>query len=459
MRQVEKMAIDGLTPVEAYLRVDGENKCVLEKNSFSQNYSVIAIDPVLELVFQEDVFSSINKLTKETKQYHCNDPLKEMEKYVLGENKSSHEEILPFDSGAIGYVGYDVARCYETIGEIPFDELDIPDLLFFVFETFIIFDYETSQLLIVVDNTYSHRSEKEMAQVMEMIKTQLMLPSKEESKKIEAFNLSFTSNVTKHDYETIVEEAKELITKGDLFQVVPSQRLKTQFNRQPFEYYCRLRENNPSSYLYYLDFDSEFKVVGSSPESLVKVDGQTVITNPIAGTRKRGKTKEEDDQLAKDLLSDEKELAEHRMLVDLGRNDLGKIAEIGSVSVPTYMVIGKYQHVIHIISIVEATRRDEITAMDALKATLPAGTVSGAPKIRAMNRIYEWEKVKRGIYAGAIGYLSKADDADFAIGIRTMVIKSGYGYVQAGAGIVYDSNPTTEYFETLQKAKALLEVG
>jgi anthranilate synthase component 1 len=243
-----------------------------------------------------------------------------------------------------------------------------------------------------------------------------------------------------------------------MFQMVPSQRLMADFPYEPFDYYRKLRVSNPSAYLYFLDF-GDMQVIGSSPESLVSVNGSRVQTNPIAGTRKRGATLSEDMDLVADLLSDEKEKAEHKMLVDLGRNDIGRVSVAGTVKVPMYLEIEKYRYVMHIVSMVEGELKPEYSAMDALKATLPAGTVSGAPKIRAMQRIYQQEPVKRGIYSGAVGYLSKNNQADFAIAIRTMVVKGGKAYVQAGAGVVYDSNPESEYFETLQKAKALLQVS
>ncbi|EUJ27867.1 anthranilate synthase component I [Listeria grayi FSL F6-1183] len=256
----------------------------------------------------------------------------------------------------------------------------------------------------------------------------------------------------------MVEHAKQHIEAGDFFQVVLSQRLEATFTGDAFDYYRKLRLLNPSPYLFYLDF-GETKLIGSSPESLISKHGRKITTNPIAGTRKRGQTKAEDRELEESLLSDEKELAEHRMLVDLGRNDIGKVARIGTVKVPVYLTIERYRFLMHLVSVVEGELKEGLTALDALRSTLPAGTVSGAPKIRAMQRIYEWENRKRGPYAGAIGYLTKHGDADFALAIRTMVLHKQKAYVQAGAGIVYDSDPESEYLETLQKAKALLEVG
>lgn len=226
----------------------------------------------------------------------------------------------------------------------------------------------------------------------------------------------------------------------------------------PFQFYRKLRNANPSPYMFYIDFD-EYVLLGASPESLIKTIGSQVITNPIAGTRPRGNTQLEDSYYEKELLEDEKELAEHRMLVDLSRNDIGRVCEPGSITIPKYMVIEKYQHVMHIVSEVKGMMKPEFTGIDALKVCLPAGTVSGAPKIRAMQIINELEKQKRGVYAGAIGYINVNGNMDFALAIRTLVIKDGVAYLQAGAGIVHDSIPENEYIETLNKAKSLLEVN
>ena len=270
-------------------------------------------------------------------------------------------------------------------------------------------------------------------------------------------DIQFAPTVEKQQFVQMVECAKEHIRSGDIFQVVLSQTFEATFNEDPFVLYRKLRTTNPSPYMYYLDFGS-YTILGTSPESLVKVHDGVVTTNPIAGTKPRGKTEAEDEQTANKLLQDEKELAEHKMLVDLGRNDVGRVAQIGSVEVSKYMQIEKYKYVMHIVSEVTGRLREDAHLVDVLASSLPAGTVSGAPKIRAMQIIHTLEQRKRGVYAGAIGYLSTTGNMDLALAIRTMVIKDQKAYVQAGAGIVYDSVPELEYEETLNKAKALLEV-
>lgn len=453
MQLIKEIQADYLTAVSAFLRIKGKNKCLLEsipRDKSKGRYSIIAWDAVTEITYTE------KQLTIAGKTITTHEPLKEIEKYVL-----KNEEIaaaLPFQGGAIGYVGYDVVTCYEDLGELPLDEMAIPDIHFYLFDSYLIFDHVGEKISLVEANTYSNRSVKELEQALQQKKDELQIPSEAEQKDIQLTPLNYQSNFTKESFEQVVSKVKEYIRQGDLFQMVPSQRLKAEFKGEPFDYYRRLRVTNPSMYLYFLDFRETY-VVGSSPESLVSVKDGIVTTNPIAGTRKRGKTIEQDAILEKELINDEKERAEHLMLIDLGRNDVGRVSEIGSVEVPVYMTVEKYRFVMHIVSVVTGRLKAELSAMDALKVTLPAGTVSGAPKIRAMQRIYELEPVKRNIYAGAVGYLSKNDQADFAIAIRTMVIHKGIAYVQAGAGIVHDSDPTKEYEETLQKAKALLEVS
>lgn len=452
MRKMKEVMSDCCTPVSMYLRVTGKNKSLLEsipREREDGRYSILAINPVHHLQYKDQTFFL------DDTSYPCSDPLKELERLTVIHNLLP--EFLPFQGGAIGYVSYDLAFVYEATPFLPNDDLALPEMQFFLYETFLIFDHQKETITLVADNQYSHRDEQSLEQELAALETMLLTPSKEEMHAPKVEQLTFTSNFTKEAFEAVVSKAKEYIENGDMFQVVPSQRLSSPFKGSTFDYYRHLRLSNPSSYLYFLPFD-DVTIIGSSPESLVRVKQQTVTTNPIAGTRKRGQTKAEDQALAEELSQDEKERAEHQMLVDLGRNDIGKVAVSGSVHLPLFMQIERYRHVMHLVSVVEATLADNQTAMDALKATLPAGTVSGAPKIRAMQRIYEWEPSRRGIYAGAVGYLSQDGQADFAIAIRTMIVKDGQAHVQAGAGIVYDSDPSSEYAETLQKAKALLEV-
>ncbi|MFD1901487.1 anthranilate synthase component I [Enterococcus termitis] len=452
MQVIKEISADYLTAISAFLRIKGKNKCLLEsipRDKSKGRYSIIAWDAVAEITYTG------KELTVDGQTIATDDPLKEIEKYVLKQEEIKTE--LPFQGGAIGYVGYDVIACYEDLGQIPFDELKVPDIHFYLFDSYLVFDHVGEKIFLVEADSYSKRTTLELEKAIQQKIKELQTPNSEEQKAIHLKTLDYQSNFTKPDFEQVVSKVKEYIKQGDLFQMVPSQRLTARFNEEPFDYYRRLRVTNPSTYLYFLDFGETY-VIGSSPESLVSVKEGIVTTNPIAGTRKRGMTAEQDVALANELIHDEKERAEHLMLIDLGRNDVGKVSEIGSVEVPVYMTIEKYRFVMHIVSVVTGKLKHGLSAMDALKATLPAGTVSGAPKIRAMQRIYEFEPVKRNIYAGAVGYLSKNDQADFAIAIRTMVIHKNYAYVQAGAGIVYDSDPTKEYEETLQKAKALLEV-
>lgn len=448
MKKTKELSNNKLNPLTIYYSLRDHGTCLFERKSETQDYAIITFDPIRHLTFKNGEFQ-ING-----DGYPCTDPLKELEKYVLIDDEDQEE--LIFQGGALGYVGYDVAACYENIGEIPKDELDVPDMQFYLYESYVIYDRQKQTCTLIVGNSYSKDSEEQLDRRMKDLEQKLQQEIKLSD--LEMKPLKFTSNFSQTEFEAVVTKAKERIVEGDLFQVVPSQRLSAEFLIDPFDYFRLLRQSNPSAYLYYLDFP-DVQVIGSSPESLVTVEGDLVTTNPIAGTRKRGVDKQEDEALAEELKNDPKEIAEHRMLVDLGRNDLGKVAVRGSVTVPTYLAIERYRYVMHLVSVVTGKLKPELTAMDALKATLPAGTVSGAPKIRAMTRIYQWEKVKRSIYAGAVGFLGQNDQADFAIAIRTMVVKNNQAHVQAGAGIVYDSEPTSEYFETLQKAKALMEVG
>ncbi|WP_353894648.1 anthranilate synthase component I [Leuconostoc mesenteroides] len=451
MRQIKTIDADTLTVISAYFRLRGERSFLLESvptDSEKSRYSIIALDPVHEFK-TNGMLVTVDGQTSESK-----DPLLALQNLVVVQEQPVEE--LPFQGGAIGYVGFDTVACYEKLENQPKDELDMPDSHLFLYETFVIFDHRQEKIKIVVDNVYSGRQNLEY--VVLAIENKLKLPVADELVPVKLHELNPKSNVTPEQFKKIVNHTKELIQEGDMFQMVPSQRFSFEFEDKPFDFYRQLRRTNPSPYMYYMDY-GDYQIIGSSPESLVTVRGETVTTNPIAGTRKRGQTLTEDVAIAKELKTNEKELAEHRMLVDLGRNDLGKVSEYGSVKVTTLLEIQKYRYIMHLVSEVSGKLRAHTPAIEALKATLPAGTVSGAPKVRALQRIYEMEPVKRGVYAGAIGYLSRDNQMDFAIAIRTMVVKSNKGYVQAGAGIVYDSIAENEYQETLNKAKALLRVG
>ncbi|MCT4383356.1 anthranilate synthase component I [Leuconostoc suionicum] len=451
MRKIKTIDADTLTVISAYFRLRGEHSFLLESvptDSEKSRYSIIALDPVHEFK-TNGMMVTVDGQTSESK-----DPLLALQNLVVVQEQPVEE--LPFQGGAIGYVGFDTVACYEKLENQPKDELDMPDSHLFLYETFVIFDHRQEKIKIVVDNVYSGRQNLE--HVVIAIENKLKLPVADELVPVKLHELNPKSNVTPEQFKKIVNHTKELIQEGDMFQMVPSQRFSFDFEDKSFDFYRQLRRTNPSPYMYYMDY-GDYQIIGSSPESLVTVRGETVTTNPIAGTRKRGQTLTEDVAIAKELKTNEKELAEHRMLVDLGRNDLGKVSEYGSVKVTTLLEVQKYRYIMHLVSEVSGKLRAHTPAIEALKATLPAGTVSGAPKVRALQRIYEMEPVKRGVYAGAIGYLSRDNQMDFAIAIRTMVVKSNKGYVQAGAGIVYDSIAENEYEETLNKAKALLRVG
>ncbi len=442
---------DIITPILAYLRLELKHKLILEsipREKENSRYSMIAYNPVHEIKFENGVLT-------DNGQVKTGDPLDYLGELTV---KNTEASSLPFTGGAIGFVSYDTISFYENIGEIPEDVIGTPDLHFFLYESYLIFDHKKEQITIVESDIYSGRSELDQELAMALVLSNLTRPHKNEFETVKLNPLSFTSNTAKAEFMGMVEQAQTYIKNGDMFQIVLSQRLTSQITGNPFDYYRNLRLTNPSNYLYFLDF-GDYQIMGASPESLVSVKNGVVTTNPIAGTRPRGADEAEDDALSKDLLGDQKEVAEHRMLVDLGRNDIGKISKVGTVKVTKYMEVEYFRYVMHLTSVVKGELLDSVSSLDALKSTLPAGTVSGAPKIRAMQRIYELEKTKRGIYAGAIGYLSSNSDMDFAIALRTMVLKDGMAHAQAGAGIVFDSVPENEYQETLNKAKAMTKIG
>jgi anthranilate synthase component 1 len=370
-----------------------------------------------------------------------------------------------FTGGAVGYFGYDLVRTVEPLGDPNPDELGLPDMALMLSDLLVIFDHLKHTVTILVNADLDaepgiERAYAAAAATIAEVRRRLEGPVPREEHGADAENQgrempSFQSNMERGEFEGIVARIVEYIHAGDAFQVVPSQRWSAPVPVQPFSIYRGLRAVNPSPYMYFLDF-GDFQVVGASPEPLLTVNGRRVSTRPIAGTRPRGASPEEDRRIAGELLADEKERAEHVMLVDLGRNDLGRVCEYGSVKVEEMMEIELYSHVMHIVSSVSGTLREEVGAMDALRSVLPAGTLSGAPKVRAMQIIDELEPIKRGGYGGAIGYLSYTGDLDTAIHIRTVVVKDGVAHVQAGGGTVADAKPAYEYEESVAKSRAVM---
>ena len=441
---------DTLTPILAYMRVQGDHKVILEsipREKENARFSIVAYNPVFEVTYQDGILYEKGKVLEQ-------DPFDYLHQVTVKGLTSD----LPFAGGAIGFAGYDMIGVYEEIGRIPQDTIGTPDMHFFIYESYLIFDHKKEKVYVVEDNIYSGRSNDAVRQSLGKVVTDLQTQAPNEFTPQALQALHFSNHIEKEVFMEMVAKAKKLIREGDMFQCVLSQRFSADFEGDPLDYYRNLRVTNPSNYLYFYDF-GDYQIIGASPESLVSVKKGEVTTNPIAGTRPRGTTQEEDQALAHELLHDIKETAEHRMLVDLGRNDIGKIAQNGTVEVTKYMEVEYFRYVMHLTSVVKGQLLPHLTALDALKATLPAGTVSGAPKIRAMRRIYELEEEKRGVYAGAIGYLSATGDMDFAIAIRTMILKNQKAYVQAGAGIVYDSVPENEFYETINKAKSMTRIG
>jgi anthranilate synthase component 1 len=369
------------------------------------------------------------------------------------------EGLPPFAGGAVGMFGYDLVRTAEpTVGAPNPDDVGVPDMAVMVSDVLLAFDHLKHELTVISNVFVEDDLERAygeavaaVAEVRQRLAAPVPLATGGRRRAPE-----YVSNIGADGYAAAVERAKEYIRAGDVYQVVPSQRWSADAPVEAFSIYRGLRTVNPSPYMYFLDFE-DFQIAGASPESLVKATGRRVEQRPIAGTRPRAPTVEEDLERARSLLADEKERAEHVMLVDLGRNDLGRVCEYGSVSVDELMVVETYSHVMHIVSSVSGTLRDGVTAMDALRASLPAGTLAGAPKIRAMQIIDELEPVKRGPYGGAVGYLSYTGDLDTCIYIRSALLKDGRLLVQAGGGIVADSEPGYEVRETEAKARAVFD--
>jgi anthranilate synthase component 1 len=390
------------------------------------------------------------------------DPLKWIEDYQQQFKVPIISDLPEFNGGLVGYFGYEIIRYIEPkLKNINLkDELNIADILLMVSNDLVVFDNLANKAFLLTHINPKTHTYEQACEYLDEIEIQIEKSIIKQS--YQSDNLKsedFKSSCGEQNYKKIVERIQQYIVAGDVMQVVPSQRLSATYTAPAIELYRQLRRLNPSPYMYYLNLD-DVSIVGSSPEILTRVDADRRATvRPMAGTRSRGATKKQDLALEKDLLADEKEIAEHLMLIDLGRNDLGRIAKTGSVKLTNKMFVERYSHVMHIVSNVECELQDDMSVIDVLKATFPAGTLSGAPKVRAMEIINEVETLKRNIYSGAIGYLSWHGCMDMAIAIRTAVIKNETLYVQAGAGIVYDSIPQSEWDETMHKAQALIKAA
>ena len=456
------------TPLSVYLKLAlGANSYLFESVQGGEKwgrYSLIGLQTSTVL----KVFGNRLEIIRDGKPMvnrTTSDPLAEVERFRQLFSMPNLPELPRFTGGLVGYFGYDTARFVEPrlAKSTPPDELDAPDILLLASDEVAIFDNLSGTIMLVVhvDAAEAKALEKAEARLDELeallAKPTPVLPPMN----LKADGLSeeaFVSSFGKQDYMAAVDKIKDYVLAGDVMQVVPSQRLSAPFTAEPINLYRALRRLNPSPYMYFLDLDG-IHIVGSSPEVLARLEDGQVTVRPIAGTRRRGQTEEEDQALEREMLADPKEIAEHLMLIDLGRNDVGRISQTGTVEVTEKMVVERYSHVMHITSNVVGTVNEGMGALEVLKATLPAGTLSGAPKIRAMEIIDELEPVKRGIYGGAVGYIGWSGNMDTAIAIRTAVIKDGQLHVQAGAGIVADSVPESEWEETMNKARAIMRAA
>ena len=461
-----ELVADAETPVSAFSKIDeGGYSFLLESAEHINHggrYSFVGSNPRV-------VFKSRGRKVTVIEQGVARefetegDPLAELQKLMARYIPVPAPYLPRFAGGAVGYLGYDMVRFFEpTIGEPPPDDLQLPESVFMVAETLLIFDHQLRRLQVLA-NALIENEDADAAYDAAVRAIQGVLRQLDKPVRLPLINVhrqpqpvSPASNTTREEYHRMVEQAHEFIHAGDIFQVVPSQRFETEYTGDPLTLYRCLRFVNPSPYLFCLKFGGEFALVGSSPEVHVRTMNGNVEIRPIAGTRRRGNTPEQDNANATELLADPKERAEHLMLVDLARNDVGRIANFGSVQVTDFMTIERYSHVMHIVSNVVGRLHPDKNAYDVMRATFPAGTVSGSPKVRAMQIINQLEKNKRGTYAGAVGYFGFDGNSDSCIALRTIALKAGKAYVQAGAGIVADSTPEGEYQETVNKAMGMM---
>jgi anthranilate synthase component 1 len=463
-----ELVADVETPVSAFKKLDRSGHSFLfestEKNEVSGRFSFLGVEP--RVIFQSkgrDI--SITRGASTSRFQTSTDPLSELRRLMLEYRFAARPDLPRFAGGAVGFIAYDIVRFFEpTVPAAAHDDIDLPEMIFMITGALLIFDHRFRTLKIVTNAFLDPKVG--LAKAYEQTATEIQRMAEQLGKSVSLPIISAApnllpreprSNMSRDQFEAIVAKAQEHIRAGDVFQVVLSQRFETEFRGDPLDLYRALRFVNPSPYMFCLKFGENFSLVGSSPEMHVRVSDRTAEIRPIAGTRPRGQTQEDDEKNAAELLIDPKERAEHVMLVDLARSDLGRIAEFGTVRVTEQMVIERYSHVMHIVSHVVAKLQRDKDAYEVMRATFPAGTVSGAPKVRAMQIISELEKSKRGCYAGTVGYFGFDGALDSCIVLRSVVLKNGRAYFQAGAGIVADSKPTAEFQETVNKARALTQ--
>ena len=477
--QYEKFKLDGFnviplitqihlssdSPTNLYSKIkDKRNTFLLESIEGGEKwaqYSIIGLDCNDTIKISGKKIDL--KIDGQIKSYNSEDPLEDLDKLIASHKAPEQEEFPRFYGGYVGFFAYESARYSEekiaSLGskDSKFDE-HMPDIYLVKSEKLVVYDNFNKSIHVIYNSDPAKKTYEEANKMLEEIEQSISAETQSSSLEYKPISgkLSFESNFTKKEFIEAVNKVKDYIREGDVMQVVLGQDFFKSFSGDAFQLYSALRNLNPSPYMYYLNLD-ECNVVGSSPEILVRVEGEDITLRPIAGTRKRGVNEDEDLSNEKDLLSDPKELAEHLMLIDLGRNDVGKISKIGSVKVTEKMIVERYSHVMHIVSNVVGKISEDKNFIDALKASLPAGTLSGAPKIRAMEIINELEPSSRGIYGGAIGYITWNGNIDTAIAIRTAVIRNGFIHVGAGAGIVADSDPENEWLECKQKSKVFLD--
>ncbi len=466
--RIRRRIADIETPVAALLKLGAEEPGAFLFESIQGGtqlgrYSFIGVKPDLWWRVQDGVAETSPDETFRHLSSASNDPLTDLDRLIAENTLDGVDTLPPMAAGLFGYLGYDMIRHFEPVGPRHEDRLDVPEAVLVRPGVVLVFDHLYQELMLVApvrarDNESRSDAERRADDLLDHVERCLDGPSPMPPSGREVEPLAFTSNVTRDRYHAMVERARDYIRAGDIFQVVPSQRFSAAYDRSTMAFYRSLRALNPSAFMFHMRLGN-VQLVGSSPEILVRVRSGKVTIRPIAGTRPRSGDAEEDARRQADLLADQKECAEHLMLLDLGRNDVGRVAKFGSVKVTEQFKVERYSHVMHIVSNVDGDLRDDRTLRDALMAGFPAGTVSGAPKIRAMQIIDELEGNSRGVYGGAVGYFGASGDLDTCIALRTAVFADEKIHIQAGGGVVLDSDPEMEYQETLHKARALIRAA